>query len=81
MTTLRRDLDLTAKQLEDWRRDTPGGPLGAGPSAGIRSARVFELADRSVAEGRPAAATMSGAGDALELRLGAWAVVIRSAHP
>jgi transposase-like protein len=80
MTALRRELDLTAKQVENWRRYAPTGYLEGEPAAGRGGARVFDIADRS-AVGEPAAASAAGAaGEALEIRLGAWSVVIHSAR-
>jgi transposase-like protein len=75
MTSLRRELDLTVKQVENWRRYAPAGFLEGGPATGRGGARIFDVADGS-AVGEHASAS-GDVGEALELRLGAWSVVIR----
>jgi transposase-like protein len=69
MTALRRELGMTAEQVENWRRHAAGVPLDGESAPGRSGARVFDVADRSVT------------GEALELRLGGWSVVIRSTCP
>jgi len=81
MTALRRELDLTATQIEDWRRVAPGGHLGAARTTEHDNVRIFEVDDRPVPYELPAISNAGGATDALELRLGAWSVVIRPVHP
>jgi hypothetical protein len=79
MLAVRRDLELTAKQVESWRRYVATTPVEVEPVVETEKARVFAVADRrAVGE----CATASGdSGEALELRLGAWSVVIRSTCP
>ena len=74
MATLRLVCGLSAKQVADWQMPAIA-PSGERP---CEPARVFEIgADAGAGE----AASVGGAGlnDALELRLGNWAITIRGA--
>jgi hypothetical protein len=79
MLAVRRDLGLTAKQVESWGGYLATSPVEVEPEVRIEAARVFEVADEPVVGER--AAAPGAAGEALELRLGAWSIVIRSTHP
>ena len=74
-----REVGLTPQQVEYWRRSAVARPVQVEPAKGREGARVFEIADTPRVDER--AAVWAAAGDALELRLGAWLIVIRSTRP
>lgn len=74
MSALCRTCGLSSQQIADWQPQ-PVAAVGQRPS---EPARVFEIADDAgVAE--TATASKAGPDDTLELRLGDWAITIRSA--
>lgn len=79
MLELRRELGVTVKQVTDWRRHLPAALFaGEGEAAKCsEGARVFDVADKPVVSESPVASTSGGAGEVLELCVGAWVVVIR----
>ena len=83
MSSLQRELGVTSKQVAGWRRgilvpgvvdETPAKET----SRAETGARVFEVVEPALAS-QPAGAP-ADMSEALELRLGAWSVVIRSTH-
>jgi hypothetical protein len=75
MLAVRRDLGLTAEQVAGWPRCALGGPVEIEGESGIEDSRVFTVADGPAVE-KPGP-TRSDADEALELRLGAWSIVVR----
>ena len=77
MQALRRELGVTSKQVQNWRRRDSATAKAAGRPP---IPRVFEVTD-APSSAEPAAAHEGGdsaaASEALELRLGGWSLVIR----
>jgi transposase-like protein len=71
---LRRELGITPMQLSAWRRSDAATAQSA-PTVKVPRARVFEVTDPAQGESHGA---QPGGGDALELRLGGWSLVIRA---
>ncbi|MBN1608594.1 MAG: hypothetical protein JW940_18335 [Polyangiaceae bacterium] len=73
MLAVRRELGLTVKQIGSWQREARRAPVETEPVTGIESPRVFAVGERR--------ATGGDADGALELRLGAWSLIIRHTCP
>lgn len=79
ISTLRRELGLTASQVADWKRHRPATPAKPVPPAPVQPARVFGLTQASC--NGEQASVPGGGPESLELRLGAWSIVIRPSCP
>lgn len=69
-----RELGITPMQLSAWRRSDASTAQSAA-TVKVPRARVFEVTDPARGESHGA---LPGGGDALELRLGGWSLVIRA---
>lgn len=79
MLAARRALGLTAKQIASWRQGGRRPAVEVARAAGIGDRRIFAVADRPCVE--ESASRCRDVGEALELRLGAWSVVVRQTFP